>query len=308
MFKQFVCALALALFSASIAPAGAAPIATLPQAESSFDSGSLRVDVFGRAGKPNLVLLPGLTCGPWEFGNEIKALQNNYRIYAVTLPGFDGRASIQAPLFATASNDIWTLLSTRKIDKPVIVGHSLGGTLAALLATQHPERLRAIVAIDGLPIYPGMETQSPAQREQGATHLAAMIANTPKAQYEMALKTYTMPYLVTAKADVDTDSALEAKSDPAAAAQWIKEDLTLDLRDNLKSANVPYLLIAPYDASLDTSFKTPEAKRAYYASLIKSAPRAQTAVIANSRHFIMNDQPQALDAAIAQFLASLPSI
>jgi len=305
MIKRLAFAFATALFSVALVPAAASPIAALPKPQSSFQSGSLHVDVFGTDGKPNLVLLPGLTCGPWEFGNEIAALSNDYRIYALTLPGFDGQPTITKPLFATASSDFWTLLTNRDISKPVVIGHSLGGTLAELLATQQPQRLRGVVAIDGLPVFPGTETQTQTEREQSASRMAAMISNTPKAQYESVLKTYTMPYLVTAKSDVDTDSALEAKSDPAAAAGWIKEDLTLDLRGDLKKAEVPYLLIAPYDASFETSFKTAEAKRAYYASLVANAPHAQTTVIEHSRHFIMNDQPQQLDRVIMQFLATL---
>lgn len=307
MFKRFAIALTIALFGASVSPAFAAPISALPKAQASYASGSLHVDEYGTAGKPNLVLLPGLTCGPWEFGNEIAALGKDYHIYALTLPGFDGQPPVQKPLFATTSADFWTLLANRKIEKPILVGHSLGGTLAALLATQHPERLRAIVAIDGLPVFPGTENQSQADRQSGATRMAAMVANTPKAQYEAVLKTYTMPYLVTAKADVDADSALEARSEPAAAAEWIKEDLLLDLRADLKKAAVPYLLIAPYDASFEKSFSTAEAKRAYYASLVSNAPNAKTVVVEHSRHFVMNDQPQALDAAITQFLATLPA-
>lgn len=307
MFKPFAIAFAIALLSASLAPASASPITALPKAQASYASGSLHVDEYGTAGKPNLILLPGLTCGPWEFGNEIAALGHDYHIYALTLPGFDGQPAIAKPLFETVNADFWTLLADRKIEKPVVVGHSLGGTMAAFLATHHPERLRAIVAIDGLPVFPGTETQSQAERQSGATRMAAMVANTPKAQYETVLKTYTMPYLVTAKTDVDADAALEARSEPAAAAEWIKEDLLLDLRPELTKASVPYLLIAPYDASFEKSFSTAEAKRAYYASLVSNAPTAKTVVIENSRHFIMNDRPQALDGAIKQFLATLPA-
>jgi len=305
MLNRLAFAFATALFAASFAPAQAAPVAPLPAANASYDTGSLHVREFGTAGKPGLILLPGLTCGPWEFGNEIAAFSGSYHIYALTLPGFDGQPSIAKPLFTTVSADFWAFLNNKKIDRPVLLGHSLGGTLAALLATQHPERLRAIVAVDGLPVFPGTETESQTARESNANRMAAMVAGTPKEQYANVLKTYTMPYLVTAKQDVETDATLAAHSDPAAAAQWMKEDLLLDLRDDLKKAEVPYLLVAPYDAPFEPSFKTAEAKRAYYASLVANAPHSQTIVIENSKHFIMNDQPQALERAITQFLATV---
>lgn len=291
------------LFALCCGAAKADPVHALPAVQSSFASGSLHVDVYGTAGKPAMVLLPGLTCGPWEFGNEIAAFAPSYRIYALTLPGFDGQPSIGGPLFETASRDFWTLLDAHRIDRPVVVGHSLGGTLSELLATQHPERLRAVVAIDGLPVFPGTESLSKEQRDANASRMAAQTAATPKASYGTVLKTYVMPYLVTAKSDAERDADLQANSDPAAAAAWMKEDLLLDLRPGLAKAAIPFLLVGPYDATLEGAVaKNADAKRAYYASLVANAPHAQTVIVEHSRHFIMNDQPRALDGAIAAFL------
>jgi len=304
MKRHLAVAMSAALFLLSARGAHAAPIAALPQAQRSVTSGALHVDVYGSAGKPPMILVPGLGCGPWEFGNEIAAFAPSYRIYAITLPGFDNQPAIQAPLFTAVSADFWKLLETEHIEKPVIVGHSLGATLAEMLTTQHADRLRAVVAIDGLPVFPGTESLSQAQRKANAERAAAQTAGTAKAAYGAVLKTYVMPYLVTSKDDADRDAALEAASDPVAAAAWLNEDLSLDLRADLAKAATPLLLIGPYDASLDTTFKNAGAKRAYYASLVAKAPRAQTLVIDASRHFIMNDQPRALDDAIARFLAA----
>lgn len=305
MQRRFAVILTAALFALSARGAHAAPLAALPQVQRSFTAGALHADVYGTPGKPAMILLPGLACGPWEFGNEIAAFAPSYRIYAITLPGFDNQPAIRAPLFATVSGDFWKLLETEHIEKPAIVGHSLGATLAEMLATQHAERLRAVVAIDGLPVFPGTESLSQAQRTANAARAAAQTAGTPKAAYGTVLKTYVMPYLVTAKEDAERDAVLEAASDPAAAAAWLGEDLALDMRSDLAKAATPLLLIAPYDASLDTTLKNADAKRAYYASLVAKAPQAQTVVIDGSRHFIMNDRPRALDDAIAHFLSGV---
>lgn len=305
MKRRLAVALSAALFVLSARGAHAAPLTALPHAQRTFTSGALHADVYGSAGKPAMILLPGLGCGPWEFGNEIAAFAPSYRIYAITLPGFDNQPAIRTPLFATVSGDFWKLLDAEHIEKPVVVGHSLGATLAEMLATQHADRLRAVVAIDGLPVFPGTESLSQAARTANAARAAAQTAGTPKAAYNNVLKTYVMPYLVTGKDDAERDAALEAASDPAAAAAWLGEDLSLDLRADLAKAATPLLLIGPYDASLDTTLKDADAKRSYYASLVAKAPQAQTVVIDASRHFIMNDQPRALDDAIARFLGAL---
>src|ERR1700756_5743432 len=100
------CVLALSTLCFT-ARANAALPPPLPAAIESFEAGSLHVDVFGTSGKPALVFIPGLACVPWEWSGEIARLSSNYHIYALTLPGFDGRSAITAPLFPTVTSDFW---------------------------------------------------------------------------------------------------------------------------------------------------------------------------------------------------------
>lgn len=284
------CALALSVLSSAT-----------PAFAESFQSGSLKVDVYGAAGKPALVFIPGLTCGPWEWSREIARYAPAYRIYALTLPGFDGQPGAKTPLVTTVEADFWNLLETRQIKNPTLIGHSLGGTLAISLAEQHPDRLRAVIAVDGLPIFPGMDFMSEAQRNTMAAQTAAMMAATPQAQFAESQKR-TLPYLVTSPKDVDAIANAAAKTDPLVAAEWAKEDLLADFRPQLKNAAVPILEIAPFDPKLDpfgpAKFADAAAKQRYYESLFAGAPQAKVHVIQPSRHFIMYDQPAALDAAL----------
>jgi len=56
--------------------------------------------------------------------------------------------------------DAVSVLDALGIDEAVVLGHSWGGFLAAALATEHPERVRAVLAVDPLGIVGdgGMET------------------------------------------------------------------------------------------------------------------------------------------------------
>ncbi len=166
--KTLFFASALALIALWFAAPAGASVTPLPQPSSSFTSGSLHVDVYGAPGKQALVFVPGLTCGPWEWSGEIARFANTYTIYALTLPGFDGTAPVQGPLFKTVSADFWAMLASHNIVMPIVVGHSLGGTLAIMLAEQHSDRIRGVIAVDGLPVFPGTENQSAAQRAAAA--------------------------------------------------------------------------------------------------------------------------------------------
>lgn len=288
-------------------PVNAALPPPLPKPAGSFDAGSIHVDVYGTAGKPALVFIPGLTCGPWEWAGEIARYSPNYSIYALTLPGFDGRPGISTPLFQTVTADFWSMLAAHNVQRPVLIGHSLGGTLAIVLAEQHSDRLRGAVAVDGLPVFPGFEKMTPQQRSQTAARYSSMMSSASPAQFETAEKSYILPNYLTSSADVAAVAPLVAKSDPKTTADWFSEDLTTDNRPNLKSIAVPLLEIAPYDKTIDGSmFPDANAKQSYYASLLSGDPTAKVSMISPSRHFIMYDQPAQLDAAITAFLQGLP--
>ena len=299
----FACALASALSFAL--PVQAKTPAPLPAAAASFQAGSVHVDRYGGPGKRALVFIPGLACGPWEWADQIRSLSSQYTVYALTLPGFDGQKPIDGPLFTTVANDITAMIAQQHLDRPILIGHSLGGTMSLLLATQHAP-IGGVIALDGLPVFPGMETMSEQQRTQTAQQMSmAIAASSSPSQFEAAERTYVLPYMLTSPADVASAAKLTARSDPGATAKWMSEDLTLDMRPELKNITVPVLEIAPYDATLDgRRFASATAKQAYYASLLANDPGAKVQMIDRSRHFVMYDQPQALDAAIAGFLQS----
>jgi pimeloyl-ACP methyl ester carboxylesterase len=289
------------------APLGvsAASLSTAPNAEASFDGGSIQIDRYGK-GDP-VVLLPGLTAGTWEWYDTIRHLAPNHTVYAVSLAGFDGRPAATPPLFDRFTSDFWSFIATQHVVRPVIVGHSLGGTLAILLGEQHPDRLRGIVALDGMPLFPGMERVTPRQRAEGAQGAATQIAAETHAQ----LLDYEKAYMRGPGGVLDPDLAdqlaeLEARSDPPTVAEWLREDLTADLRPDLAKISVPLLEIAPYNAPdiMNSAVQyTADEKAQYYGTLLAGAPKVQVVSISPARHFAMFDQPRQFFTILDAFLA-----
>jgi pimeloyl-ACP methyl ester carboxylesterase len=296
----------LVLVLAIAAPAAASIPPPAPTPVTTFDVGSLHVQQYG-SGAKSLIFIPGLTCGPWEWSGQIAHFASTYTVYALTLPGFDGQPTISTPLFATTSADFWKLLDQKHIVKPVVIGHSLGGTMGFLLATQHADRLGGVVALDGLPIYPTNVFTTPDKVQAMAAQYETVMAKSTPAQFENVELTSVLPGLMTSPSDVAAVAPLVGKSDPAASGKWFYEDLTMDLRPQLPQANVPIELIAPYDYTLEGKYAPTMAnKHDFYAGIIKGAPNAKVVMIDKSRHFAMYDQPQAVTDAITQFLATLP--
>ena len=271
--------------------------------------GTLKMERHGEHGRP-LILIPGLQGGPWVWQQTIAQLQKNHVVYAVTLAGFDG---MPAPvdggnLFDRADASLLQLIEQHKIDKPVLVGHSLGGTLALRFAGEHPDLVSGVVAVDGLPIFPGMERVSAEQRQAMAGQMRSTMAALTPEQFQAQSLGYMQKIGVIDPLVAARYAPMNARSDIKASAQYMAEDLAFDGRAGLKNAHVPILEVSPYNApdfSVPPMVMSEAQKVAYYQSLLANAPNAKVLSISPSRHFVMLDQPARFQQALDDFLKSL---
>lgn len=111
-------------------------------------------------GPQSMILIPGLGFGAEIFDDFMARHASEFRMYAVTLPGFGGSAAPPSPAESVSFGDqIWTngalsaiesLIEREGIQNPILVGHWMTGTQLALrLAMKHPENTRAVVILSG---------------------------------------------------------------------------------------------------------------------------------------------------------------
>jgi pimeloyl-ACP methyl ester carboxylesterase len=308
--------LLLSAFALSVSPwpatAGPAAKAVARPAET-FTVGTLSVQRYGDHGRP-LILIPGLGSGAWVWDSTVAHLRQDHIVYTVTLAGFDGvpPPAQKTGLMDQADASLLQLIRDHHIDKPVLVGHSLGGTLAIRFASEHAGLLSGVVAVDGLPIFPGAERLDPAQRKAMAARMGARMAQVTPAQFKAQQVGYMRTMGVLDPADADRYGALQARSDPAATAEYMAEDMAADGRPGLKNINIPLLEISPYNApdfeqaaaASGRPASTEPQKTAYYRQLLSGAPQVKVVSIAPSRHFVMLDQPQRFLETLDSFLAA----
>ncbi len=296
---------ALALLSASVRAAD--PFAA-PQAEAeNFRCESLLVEKYGSG--PAVVMSAGLSTGAWVWHPMTDPLAKAHTVYLVTLPGFSGNAPLaEGSNFSAAGVDLLALLRERKLDRPVLVGHSLGGTLALALAEECPELFSGVVLVDALPVFPGLAYASPAQRAAFAAQSAAQLSSMEPAQFSASFLSYMNTVGTTNAPFAAAAARLQAGSDQKAVAAWTGELLEKDLRADLPKAALPILEIIPYNPAdaVPPRAYSKEQTLAFYKALFSGAPDVSFVMVAPSRHFAMLDRPEETLAAILGFLDALP--
>lgn len=113
----------------------------------------LEVLDWGGTGRP-LIFLSGLgnTAHIWD--NFAPKFTDKHHVYAVTRRGF-GR-STQASTGYTPerlADDILAVMDQLKIEKPVLIGHSIAGEELSFIGTRHPERVSALIYLDAAYTY-----------------------------------------------------------------------------------------------------------------------------------------------------------
>lgn len=100
------------------------------------------------AGEPPFVFIHGLACDRSFWTPQVEDLSCDFRCVNVDLRGRGESAETPPYDTTTAADDVAALILELGLDRPIVVGHSLGGLVCLLLNDRHPELVRGIVLGD----------------------------------------------------------------------------------------------------------------------------------------------------------------
>jgi pimeloyl-ACP methyl ester carboxylesterase len=122
-------------------------------------------------GRPLVLLHGGLGSGEM-FGPVLGALAEGHQVILVDLQGHGRTADIDRPLdLRLIADDIAALIDHLGLDRPDLVGYSLGGGVALQTAAHHPDRVGRLVLAS---VYLRPDVIDPALRaQQGQVNAAA---------------------------------------------------------------------------------------------------------------------------------------
>ena len=298
---------ALFLASASFAVAGGLILATsanaaaVVQAQAAFSSSRLSVEVVGSG--PDVILIPGFASSREVWRAEAERLKATHRVHLVQLAGFAGEPWTHGdgPFVQPMADELARYVREAGLVRPAVIGHSMGGMTAVLLAQQHPGLVGRVMSVDSLPFFSALfgpqvsaETARPFAEQAAAGILAADEAGFRAQQTQTAIGLARDP--ATRAVMVEWSMA----SDRQAMASAIREVMTTDLRPGLAAMTTP--VWAVYASDSDGGAPAAMADAVWgreYATLAG----VRLVRVDGSRHFIMADQPGRFAAVVDQFLA-----
>lgn len=265
------------------------------------DLSSFQVEVIGH-GQP-ILLIPGLMSDGRVFTELSTVLATQYQLHIINIAGFGSTPKVAIQSLQQVKQQLLTYIKNKQLNKPAIVGHSLGGFLAFWLASEKPNDIGPIISIDGLPFIGPVFTQSNsstvADLAEQAKAINAFYNNMSSDQLVQQTR-FGINRQASSQTSQDLIIKMASTSDPKTIGSAIYTLLSHDLRNTISNIQQPVLLIGAAGAFNDESAKI--VAKEMYQQQLNALPKAQLIMNNQARHFIMLDQPKWLIEQIQQFL------
>ena len=254
-------------------------------------------------GQP-MILIPGLSSWGEVWETTVEHYKGRFECHVLTVAGFAGLPRTAAPMLDRVRDGIAAYIQEKHLDRPVIVGHSLGGFLALALASKYPALVGRVVIVDAYPFLPAVmnPTATLASAKQMAEQMKKAIAGQTQADYERYVKSGVGTRLmVISDSDFARIVAWGLSSDRTAVADAMSEMFGVDLRDDLAGIKSPTLVLGSWIAykQYTDRARTEANLRAQYAKLAG----VRIEVTDTAHHFIMWDDPKWMFGVMDRFLA-----
>ncbi|WGX96740.1 alpha/beta fold hydrolase [Nocardioides sp. L-11A] len=256
------------------------------------DVGGLTI-AYRRTGgdRPPAVLLHGLMGSGAGWAPVARLLEADLD---VILPDARGHGRSTAPdsgyRYADLADDVIGLIQQLGLTRPVLVGHSMGGMTAALVATRIGHLLRGLVLVD--PTFLSGERQREVFESDVAEqhHQAVRRGRSALLRDALARPARRPPALV--------ELQVEARLNTSLAAFDVLRPPNPPYRDVVRALDVPTLLVIG---------DRPVVSRDLATELCELSPRLRLEQVDDAGHGLPFDQPEQLAQCILAFVRTLPT-
>jgi pimeloyl-ACP methyl ester carboxylesterase len=252
----------------------------------------------------DVILIPGLASSRSVWDSTAARLKRDHRVHLVQVGGFAGEpvgGNAEGLVVAPLADAVADYIADARLKAPAVIGHSLGGEAALMLAARHPGAAGRLLIVDALPFYSLLfspEATADAVRPRADAMRDMLLGQS--AEQAAASQKPAIARLV--KTESARAAAVEAglASDRGVVARAIHELMVTDLRPELARVALPVMVAYAWDPAYGVSSTAVDGLfRTAYSGL--AGTRFQR--VDNSYHFIMIDRPDAFAAIVDGFLA-----
>ena len=272
-----------------------------------FSSQRIGVTVLGSG--PDVVLIPGLSSTPAVWAATMAALPG-YRYHLIHVSGFAGRpagANAEGPFLEPVAGEIARYIREARLERPAVVGHSMGGTWGIMLAARHPELVGKLMVVDMLPYIGIMMRQAGMTDEQLTAQISqmeTMLASAPPEQRRM-FTSMMVSSMINTESEKQPNINASLASDQVVSARAFAELLRTNLLEDVARIRAPLvvLYVQPAGQPGGPAISPEQIDRAYQLSY-RAAPQAVVTRVPNSAHFVMFDNAPFFREQLRQFLTT----
>lgn len=286
----------------ALAAQTAAPAATAATPAPAADFRPTRFFTHVEGNGPDVIMIPGLGCSRDVWKDEAEHLTAHYRVHLVQIRGFAGYPppkDAAGPMLQTIVTELAQYIEVLKLDKPAVIGHSLGGLIGLMLASEHPQDVGKLMVVDAVPFYATLRdpTTTVALMKPQAAQLRQQMLDESAPNFLNDMNGFAVQLVRTPDKRPQVVFWM-VNSDRHTLTNAIYEDETTDMRGEISKIQTPLTVVYAFDVNKQSQKEVDKNYQQAYAT----APHAKLVRVDDSAHFIMLDQPKKFDDAVQAFL------
>jgi pimeloyl-ACP methyl ester carboxylesterase len=244
-------------------------------------------------GNKSIIFIPGFACSGQVWDQTKVAYESDFTCYTLTMAGFANAKPQANASFENWEKSIADFIISNKIEKPIIIGHSMGGGLALALAADYPALISKIVVVDALPCLSALMNPSfkPSPKPDCSAMVNQLTAASNEQFYQMQKMGISGLLADTAKQELVVRWSVQ--SDRKTFAEMYCDFSNTDLREKIKNIKCPSLiLLEAYFKNIKTNID----------DQYKNLENANIQYSTKGLHFVMYDDKEWYFAQLHNFV------
>lgn len=252
-------------------------------------------------GAPAVVLLHGNSASAWWWRPAAEAMRPaGMRMLALDLRGHGDSGWVRPPAYSPGdyADDLARLIETLQLERPVVIGHSMGGIATLAFAERYGQLARAAVAVD-VAISSGQRRNRYLRRLKTLPVVYYRDLETARERFRlMPNEGEIAPAVLSAIAE----HSIARNADGRYTMKFDRESFLgsdgIDVPATIERIDVPLLLVRAERSRIMTAGAAAHAA--------ESNPRVRLVTIPNAHHHVLIERPELLADVIRGFIATLP--